>query len=70
MSPLLPVLVRISKNKILFSDVLSFYFSMENAEKKLTGSDSLWDGWSGDRIPVEAIFSASVQTDPGAHPAS
>ena len=33
-------------------------------------SDSLWAGRSGDRIPVEARFSASVQTDPGAHPAS
>jgi len=27
-------------------------------------------GWSGDRIPVEARFSARVQTGPGAHPAS
>jgi len=27
-------------------------------------------GRSGDRIPVEARFSASVQTGPGAHPAS
>jgi len=27
-------------------------------------------GRSGDRIPVEARFSAHVQTDPGAHPAS
>jgi len=29
-----------------------------------------WAGRSGDRIPVGASFSASVHTDPGAHPAS
>jgi hypothetical protein len=33
-------------------------------------SDWLRAGWSGDRIPVEARFSAPVQTGPGAHPAS
>jgi hypothetical protein len=33
-------------------------------------SDSLRDGWSGDRIPVGAKFSAPVQNGPGAHPAS
>jgi hypothetical protein len=33
-------------------------------------SDSLRAGRSGDRIPVEARFSAPVQTGPGAHPAS
>jgi len=27
-------------------------------------------GWSGDGIPVGARYSAPVQTDPGAHPAS
>ena len=27
-------------------------------------------GWSGDRLPVGARFSAPVQTGPGAHPAS
>jgi len=32
--------------------------------------DSLWDGRSGDRIPVGARFSAPVQTCPGVHPAS
>jgi hypothetical protein len=33
-------------------------------------SDSLWAGWSGDRIPLGVRFSAPVQTGPGAHPAS
>ena len=33
-------------------------------------SDWLRAGRSGDRIPVEARFSAPVQTGPGAHPAS
>ena len=33
-------------------------------------SDSLKAGRSGDRILVEARFSAAVQTVPGAHPAS
>ena len=33
-------------------------------------SNSLQAGRSGDRIPVEARFSAPVQTDPRAHPAS
>jgi len=33
-------------------------------------SDSLWAGRSGDRMPVGARISASVQTGPGAHPAS
>jgi len=33
-------------------------------------SDSSRAGRSGDRIPVEARFSAPVQTGPGAHPAS
>ena len=33
-------------------------------------SDSLRAGWSGNRIPVQPRFSASFQTDPGAHPAS
>jgi DNA-binding sugar fermentation-stimulating protein len=33
-------------------------------------TDSLRAGRSGDRIPVEARFSAPVQTGPGVHPAS
>ena len=32
-------------------------------------SDQLQAGWFGDRIPVGARFSTSVQTGPGAHPA-
>ena len=32
--------------------------------------DWLWAGRSGDRIPLEARFSAPVQTSPGAHTAS
>jgi len=36
----------------------------------LSDSDSLQPGRSGDRIPVEARFSAPVQTGPGAYPAS
>jgi len=32
--------------------------------------DSLRDGRSGDRVAVEARFSALVQTGPAAHPAS
>ena len=35
-----------------------------------TLSDSLRAGRAGDRIPVWARFSAPLQTDPGAHPAS
>jgi hypothetical protein len=31
---------------------------------------SIWAGRSGDRIPVEARFSAPFYTVPGAHPAS
>jgi hypothetical protein len=34
------------------------------------GSDWLRAGRSGNRVQVEARFSAPVQTDPGAHPAS
>jgi len=34
-------------------------------------SDSLWVGWSGDQIPVEARFSTPIQTSlgPTRHPA-
>jgi hypothetical protein len=32
--------------------------------------DLLWDGRSGNRISLQAKFSAPVQTDPGAHSVS
>ena len=38
-------------------------------EKLSRYSDSLRGGWSADRIPVWARFSALAQTGPGAHPA-
>jgi hypothetical protein len=40
------------------------------AGQRSRNSDWLKAGRSRDRIPVEARFSAPVQTDPGAHPAS
>ena len=33
-------------------------------------SELLQAGWSGDRMPEEAEFSAPVETGPGAHPSS
>jgi len=30
----------------------------------------LWAGWYGEGIPVQARFSAPIQTGPGTHPAS
>jgi len=33
-------------------------------------TDSLWAGWSWDRIPVGARFSETFQSGPGANPAS
>jgi hypothetical protein len=41
-----------------------------DGQDSAVGSDSLRTGRSADRIPVVARFSALVQTDPGAHPAS
>ena len=43
---------------------------MRGSEQCSRCSDWLRTGWSGDRIPLEARFSAPVQTGPWAHPAS
>jgi hypothetical protein len=44
--------------------------STEMSTEQYMHSDSLRTKWSGDRIPVEARFSAPVQIGPGAYPAS
>ena len=44
--------------------------SDDGPEQLCRYSDSLWAGQSGDRISVGTRFTAPVQTDPGAHPAS
>jgi len=51
--------------KILVNTVSVFLFLMF-----VWYSDWLWAGRSEDRIPVEARFSAPVQTCPGPHPVS
>jgi hypothetical protein len=52
------IMIYICITQISGSGWLSWYF------------DSLRGGRSGDQIPIGARFSAAVQTDPGAHPAS
>jgi len=48
---------------------VSLYFFF-NLDVRWGYCDSLQAGRSGDRNPVQAIFSAAVQTGTGAHPAS
>jgi hypothetical protein len=48
----------------------NFYYRVPVGRDSSVGiATALWDGRSGDRIPVEARFSAPAQTGPGAHPA-
>jgi hypothetical protein len=44
--------------------------TVQNVSRETQYIDWLQAGRSGDRIPVEARFSAPVQNGPGAHPAS
>ena len=50
---------------VLFQYLIMYFVGLEQLSQY---SDSLRAGRSGDRIPVWASFSATVQTGPGAHP--
>jgi hypothetical protein len=62
-----PSVLPVSLNKLL---LLLSVPSVLHLMCSVQCSDSLRTGRSGDRIPVWARFSASVQNGPGAHPAS
>jgi len=69
-----PLLVPLVMKEFSYTSTLPTGFTATQLEL-LAGylslySDGLRGGRSGDRIPVEARFSAPVQTGPGAHPAS
>jgi len=60
----------ITKTLCVFSYFLCLPHAQSTSFSSIHPTDSLRAGRSGDRIPVEARFSAPVQTGPGAHPAS
>jgi len=49
------------------NDVYLLYLIICGPGRRSRYSDSLWDGRSGDRVPVRAKFPAPVQTVPGAN---
>jgi hypothetical protein len=61
------IYITLSTNSAFFLNFASFFFGGERCSRY---SDSLRAGRSGDRIPVEARFSAPVQMGTGAYPAS